>query len=148
MTSISFSSGPSTSTFTVDRFSDDLEIQPIVTRALSFHPHIGTRIRQIKVEFDGGLKREAGNFSTHNGIRLHPGLMAPGKSNRDLIAIFLHELAHAMQWLAYGKIDHQATWHEMMYQLGQAPSRFHSIAECMGKIQPATLGLNPEDLGL
>lgn len=96
-------------TFTVDQFATDIGVNAILTRALSFHPHIGTRIRGIRVEFDGGLKREAGQFSTQRGIRLHPGLMAPGKSSKDLIETFLHELAHAMQWLAYSKIDHSAT---------------------------------------
>lgn len=132
----------------VRAFATEFGLIQVIDRAISFHPAaLGNgKLYSIKVDWNLSLRKAAGRFGTNQGIELHPGL-AHAKP-KDLHETFLHELAHAMQWLVYRKVDHAETWWEMMHQLGQKPTRTHSIPECSGKITPASVGINPEDLGL
>lgn len=116
-----------------------------IQRAMSFHPN--SRITEswgIPVEYSGELQTSAGKFYTRPiFIRLHLGLQLDPKALRET---FLHELAHAHQWLVHGTCDHGETWWEAMHRLGQKPVRTHRIAS-VGK--PRTLPTrNAEDMGL
>lgn len=148
MTSIGYvATPPAAQVHSVRSFARSIGVEETIARAISFHPEIGPRLWAVSVEFDAGLHRSAGRFSTNAGITLHPGLRHTA-DKKALAETFLHEVAHAAQWLAYGEINHGASWWEMMHQLGQRPVRTHDIKECNGKLQPKTAGLNPEDLGL
>lgn len=142
--STNFSHGPSS----VQAFAQEFGLIQVIARAISFHPAaLGNgKLYAVKVEWNHNLRKAAGRFSSIRGIELHPGL-AHAKP-KDLHETFLHELAHAMQFLVYGKVDHGETWWEMMHQLGQRPIRTHSIPECSGRLTPASVGINAEDLGL
>lgn len=139
-----FAHGPSS----VRAFAQEFGLIPVIDRAITFHPSaLGNgRLYAVKVDWNINLRKAAGRFNSLRGIELHPGLAHT--KVKDLHETFLHELAHASQWLVYGKVDHLATWWEMMHQLGQKPTRTHSIPECSGKITPASVGINAEDLGL
>lgn len=142
--STNFAHGPSS----VQAFAQEFGLIQVIARAISFHPNAlaGGKLYSVKVEWNHRLERSAGRFNSLRGIELHPGL-AHAKP-KDLHETFLHELAHAMQWLVYRKVDHGETWWEMMHQLGQKPRRTHSIPECQGRLTPASVGFNPEDLEL
>lgn len=105
----------------------------VLDRAFSFHTQLGTAdVWNIPVEFSDRIQTSAGNFRAKprgGQIKLHRALEAPA-NKQPLDETFLHELAHAMQWLVYGVCDHSATWWEMMHQLGQKPRRTHAIAAC------------------
>lgn len=142
--STNFAHGPSS----VRAFATSWGLIQIIDRAISFHPNaLGNgKLYEVKVDWNLNLKSCAGRFSSKIEIELHPGLAHAQVHDRN--ATFLHELAHAAQWLVYRKVDHLETWWEMMHQLGQKPQRTHSIPECRGKITPARVGINAEDLGL
>lgn len=144
MSMTNFAHGPSS----VRAFAEAQGLIQVIDRAISFHPAaLGTgRLYAVKVDWNHRLERSAGRFNSLRGIELHPGLTHA--KPKDLHETFLHELAHAMQWLVYAKVDHLETWWEMMHQLGQKPKRTHSIPECQGKITPASVGLNIGDLEL
>lgn len=129
-------------------FAKEHGLQSVIDRAISFHPQKlgGGALYRVPVDWNHRLRKCAGTFSSKDGIALHPGLAHAKVS--DLHATFLHELAHAAQWLVYSKVDHGESWWEMMHQLGQKPKRTHSIPECHGRLTPASVGLNPEDLDL
>jgi len=142
--STNFAAGAST----VRAFAQEFGLVSVIDRAISFHPSqfINGKLYNVPVNWNHKLRRTAGTFSSKDGIELHPGLACA--SPRDLHATFLHELAHAMQFLVYGKVDHGETWWEMMHQLGQKPTRTHNIPECQGRLTPASVGINVKDLGL
>jgi SprT-like family len=142
--STNFAHGPSS----VRAFATEFGLVSVIDRAITFHPAaLGNgRLYAVQVEWNHRLERSAGRFNSLRGIELHPGL-AHAKA-KDLHETFLHELAHAMQFLVYGKVDHLASWWEMMHQLGQKPTRTHNIPECQGRLTPASVGINAKDLGL
>ena len=112
---------------TIEEFSRQYGLMPVIDRAISYHPQIRNRLLQCPVEWSGRLQTSAGYASSTRGITLHHSLqMADQRQN--LIETFLHEAAHMMQHFAYGEINHGATWWEMMHQLGQKPKRTHAIA--------------------
>lgn len=111
-----------------------------VMRGISFYPPMGPRLLVVPVEWLWRPSGTAGKAHRQGKIQLHRGLL--DQPVYDLVETFLHEVAHIMQWLRYGMMDHGATWHEAMYQLGQKPMRCHS----MGKLQAPMPTLS--DLGL
>ena len=135
---------------TVKDFANQHGLMLTVRRAMSFHPQhfpdATSSLWSIPVEYSAHLQTSAGYF--HCGppmkITLHYGLQR--SALHELHETFLHELAHAMQWIRYAKVDHNATWWEMMHQLGAHPVRTHKIAAC----RPATnrLTVKPGDIGL
>ncbi|HMD81350.1 MAG TPA: SprT-like domain-containing protein, partial [Anaerolineales bacterium] len=111
-------------------FATELKQMTYISRALSYYSHIGPKLWVIPCEWNYDLKTSAGRFSARRGITLHPGLKKADPAH--MVETFMHELAHAMQYLAHGKVNHGHSWHEMMYLLAQRPERLHNIAECRG----------------
>jgi len=105
-----------------------------INRALTYHPNITRKTWETRIVWDPALKSVAGQFRTKIClIRLHPGLKLAHRFHYT--ETFLHELAHAMQWYAYGKCDHGQTWYEMMHILAMKPERLHNIPECKDKVE-------------
>lgn len=131
---------------TVRDFAQELGVERIIERAITFHTELpGTRpsLWDIPVDWFINMTRAAGNAHSQKGIKLNPALRNHGPS--ALRETFLHEVAHIMQHIVYGRMDHGATWWEMMHQLGQKPTRTH----CMNlQASSQTTKLNPDDLGL
>lgn len=95
-----------------------------IERALSYYPAKASRVWDTPVQYSTQLKSSAGYASGDYGIKLHPAL--PSVSRLEPRATFLHEVAHILQHLIYGVIDHGATFHEIMYRLGEKPQRCHN----------------------
>lgn len=127
-------------------FSTQHGTDALIQRALTYHPSIAANLYAIPVNFNSSLSTAAGNFRTKPlAINLHIGLNRAQHS--DLKATFLHEVAHAMQWLRYHEINHGASWWEMMHLLAQKPQRCHQIAACSRQGTKIAAD-NPDDLGL
>lgn len=112
----------------VQEFAVQHGLAATLLRALSFHPTIGPRLLAVPVEYNPNLTTAAGQFTTRGGpprISLH--LALPNEAPGELAATFLHEVAHAMQWFVYSEVNHSASWWEMMHQLGQRPTRLHTM---------------------
>ena len=135
---------------TVRTIAEQLGVVRVIDRAISFHERLpGTNpgLWGISVEYTARMQRRAGCFRGNEmAIELHPALAGPFAKRGEHIETFLHELAHAMQWIVYRRVDHGETWYEMMHQLGQQPKRCHNIAACT---KPGTNSkLNLEDMDL
>lgn len=128
---------------TVALFALDYRLTSVLHRALLFHPQIGSALHAVPVEWNPRLKAAAGNFTTKPiGISLHPALIRERAG--EIEKTFLHEVAHAMQYLQYKEVNHGESWWEMMHQLGQKPERCHSMSL---RARGNKTGFNPEDLG-
>lgn len=127
----------------VETFAREYGLMPVIDRACSFHPLIKSALLATPCEWNLRLHSSAGYYHSERGITLHLGLKREGSEATR--ATFLHEVAHAMQWLRYREVNHGASWLEMMHQLGQQPKRTHSYAACGG---PARSNVNPDDIGL
>lgn len=111
---------------TLREFAMECSQQGTIQRAISFAPLIGPALWAVPVEWSLRLKKSAGYFhSSPLGITLHPDLKRQGRS--AVVETFLHETAHAMQWLRYREVTHGESWWEAMHQLGQKPQRCHSM---------------------
>lgn len=116
---------------TVLGFATELDLVPVINRAISYDPSkLETpRLWQVPVSYNHRLKNSAGRANLY-GISLHPGLKQATRG--ELVATFLHELAHVMDCLTRGHSGHDYGWQEAMVRLGQNPiaSRYHNIASC------------------
>lgn len=136
---------------TVGTISSQLGLASVISRACSFHPGKCDmwNLLSIPVDFDARLQTSAGMCHYHGGLRLtlNPCLQRPDLIN-DLIETFLHEFAHAMAHLVYGTKahGHGECWQELMYQLGQRPTRCHKIAACRKATNFAELSLEQMEL--
>lgn len=94
-----------------------------IERAITYNPRAYQRLLGTNVNLNGNLRSSAGlargSISRGYAIDLHPGLQRVPRE--DFIATFLHEVAHVMQYMEYGKMDHGATWWEAMIRLGRKP---------------------------
>ncbi len=135
---------------TVRTIAEQLGVVWVIDRAITFHdklPGANRALWNITVEYNTAFQRRGGCFRGREmAIELHPALNGPFAKPSEHAATFLHELAHAMQWIVYGRVDHGATWWEMMHQLGQEPKRCHNIAACTKPSTKSKLGL--DDMGL
>lgn len=143
---------PAPAAATVQTFIDQLDLESIIQRAISYDPSKFARLREVPVVWNWSLKNSAGraHWNTNLGrttykISLHPGLQSAQRD--ELEATFLHEVAHIMAYMAYGASGggHSYEWWEAMIRLGLRPkdNRFHSIPECMRKATATA-----EELGL
>lgn len=133
---------------TVREIAQVYYLEPEISRAISFNPTRLERIWEIPVNTNFGLKSSAGRASVMRGIELHPGLFRV--TTQDFIATFMHEVAHIMQWLEYGCMDHGQTWWEAMIRLGRKPwqDRRHNLSECRQRAQANSTEKSLDELGL
>lgn len=135
---------PAVKTITVAEFALNISATRIIQWALLFHPQIQGKLMHIPVVWNTNLDSSGGNFRSQPAmlISLHPALQREGAT--AVHETFLHELAHAMQWLVYHEVNHGATWWEMMHQLGQKPRRCHQMNLRAKGNQAA---MSPEEMG-
>src|SRR5574337_896033 len=102
-----------------------------IDRALTFYPAKAQAIWNVPVAWDWRLGTTAGRAHSKRGITLHPGLPHQSEGPQPT---FLHEVAHMLQFILYGEINHGRTWWECMYRLGRIPKRTHSMPLSKAKI--------------
>lgn len=133
---------------TVREIARIYSLEQEISRAISFNPARLERIWNIPVNTNFALKSSAGRAHSRRGIELHPGLFTV--ASHDFIATFMHEVAHMMQWLEYGGMDHGQTWWEAMIRLGRKPwqDRRHNLQECRQRVLANSTEKSLEELGL
>jgi predicted SprT family Zn-dependent metalloprotease len=115
-----------------------------IERCLTFYPEKAQSIWDANVGYSNALKTAGGQAKRRAGIisiELNPKL--PQISGEPK-STFLHEVAHCLQYIIYGKGDHGFTFWEIMFRLGQKPTRCHSY-DFRSIDEP---DLNIDDLGL
>lgn len=137
---------------TVRTFAKAYDLELIIIRAFSFHSVLENEtfpsLWYVPVVFNPRLQTTAG-FARHSPryeIELNPALAGPLASREQLVATFLHELAHLMEYRVLRTHGHGAGWWMMMHQLGQIPRRTHTIAACR-KAEPVARH-SLDDMGL
>ena len=124
-------------------FAQKYDTLSIIKRALLYHPNIELSLYCIPVDFNMKLDAAAGNFRS-NPLKINLHVRLPQHGLVELQKTFLHETAHAMQWLAYKEVNHGESWWEMMHHLAQKPERCHSMdLKARTKLQATA-----KDLGL
>jgi predicted SprT family Zn-dependent metalloprotease len=119
-------------TTTVRQLAEQLELVPVIERAMSYESGKFPTLWLVPVEYDFRLKTTAGN-ANRSRIKLHPGLLQA--EPREHIGTFLHELAHVMDCCVRGHSGHDYPWQEMMIRLGEKPIRTHNISACRKRVE-------------
>ncbi len=123
-----------------DQARHGTNLTQVMYRLSLYYPGLPERLRAVPCVWSGRLGTSAGYASSIRGITMHPALQREGAP--EIIATLLHEVAHMAQHLLHGVIDHGPTWHEMMWLLGETPTRTHRM-----KLDSVTIA-TAEDLGL
>lgn len=94
-----------------------------IARCLTYYTSKVSDVWSVQVEFSARQSRSAGFAHPDRGIILNARLM---NIHGEPKSTLLHEVAHMLQHIVYGRMDHGYTFHEIMHRLGQPPARCHS----------------------
>lgn len=107
----------------VRQFAEDCGASYEIERCLTYYPLKVEAVWSVPVEYSERFVSSAGYAHQSRGITLNPRIRSIRNEPKET---FLHEVAHMIQWLAYGHIDHGYTFHEVMHRLAQVPQRCHA----------------------
>lgn len=101
---------------TVLNFAEHLDCVALINRAVSFDERLAA-IYNVECKWSHNVKHSGGWGGRY--ITLAVGLQ--NASLEDQRNTFLHEVAHAMEFILYGRTGHSQNWWEAMIRLGQKP---------------------------